>query len=61
MSRPTRRESHFLELIYPEGTIGIGTRIGEALWQRGLVTIAKWGRYGITPAGIEALEQDDEL
>jgi hypothetical protein len=60
MTRLTRRERHYLNIMYPDGTIAVGTKVGEQLYYRGLVRIAKWGRYGITPEGIEALKQDDE-
>ena len=51
------RDAHFLGLICPEGTISIGTSIGSKLRRRGLVKIAKFGRYGITPEGVEALKE----
>lgn len=49
-------EAHFLSVICPEGTISVGTTIGYKLHRRGLVKIAKFGRYGITPAGAEAIK-----
>jgi hypothetical protein len=54
----TRRERHFLSLHYPDGTVSKGTSVGASLYRKGLVYIAKYGRYGITPAGIEALKGD---
>ena len=52
----THSERYFLMLLHPDGTIAIGTSVGASLYRRGLVTIAKWGRYGLTPAGEEAIK-----
>jgi hypothetical protein len=49
------RERYFLGLIYPTGTIAVGTSVGQRLYNRGLVRIEKRDRYGITPAGAEAI------
>jgi hypothetical protein len=52
----SRRERYFLSLLVPDGaTIGVGTSVGESLRWRGLVTLARFGRLGITEAGREAL------
>lgn len=51
----TRRQRHFLELLYPDGTIAIGLTVGADLRLMGLVRIAKYGRYGITEAGAQAI------
>jgi hypothetical protein len=50
----TRKERFFLSLIYPTGTIAVGTKVGEKLFVRGFLTI-KFGRYGITPEGAAAI------
>jgi len=50
----TRKERHFLSLIYPNGTIAIGTKVGERLFARGLLTI-RFSRYAITPEGAAAI------
>jgi hypothetical protein len=42
-------------LLYPEGTISVGSSVGLGLFERGLVAIARRGRYVITPAGVAAL------
>lgn len=52
----TDREISFLRLLTDNGaTISVGTTVGYTLYKRGLVTVAKWGRYGITEAGRTAL------
>jgi hypothetical protein len=55
VDRLNHSERHFLELIYPEGTIAIGSRTGLALYMRGLVEIVAKYRYSITLDGIRAL------
>lgn len=52
----TARQARFLAIV-EGGTVAVGLRIGEQLYQRGLLTIAKWGRYGITPIGQAALDR----
>ena len=59
MNEPTddpidRRERHFLGLILTDGTLAIGSAVGHALHQRGLVEIVR-RRYRITLGGIRAL------
>lgn len=54
--RLTAAERRFLAIINPTGTIATGTMTGLRLHQRGLVTVAKFERYGITPAGIAAIK-----
>jgi hypothetical protein len=49
------REAFFLNLIHPVGTIGTGTSIGKRLYKRGLVSVVKFGRYGITDMGAGAI------
>jgi hypothetical protein len=52
----SRRERYFLSLLAPDGaTIMVGLSVGESLYIKGLVTLAKWKRYGITEAGRAAL------
>jgi hypothetical protein len=52
----SHRERHFLSLLVPDGaTIGVGLSVGASLRHKGLVTVAKYGRYGITEAGKAAL------
>ena len=52
----SRKERHFLRLLVePGATIAMGTRVGSNLAAKRLVTEARWGRWGITPAGIEAI------
>ena len=36
-------------------SIAVGSSVGLSLFERGLVSIARHGRYGITPAGVAAL------
>jgi hypothetical protein len=60
MVKLSRKERHFLALIYPAGTIAVGLEIGEQLYSRGLIKIATFGRYGITPEGARAIEQYPE-
>jgi hypothetical protein len=56
MTKLTHRDRYFLSLLAPDGaTIYVGTSVGASLYRRGLVTKAKWGRYGITEAGKAAL------
>ncbi|WP_439398527.1 hypothetical protein ACRQ5Q_14610 [Bradyrhizobium sp. PMVTL-01] len=51
----TRRERHFLGLLMEDGaTISKGTSLGASLYRRGLLRIAKFGRYGITAEGVAA-------
>lgn len=58
----TRKERLFLELLAPDGaTIAQGTRVGAALARRGFVRVAKFGRWGITPAGHGALAGHGDL
>ena len=56
----TSAERRFLAIIHPTGTIATGTMVGLRLYQRGLVRIAKFERYGITPEGVEAIKQYPE-
>jgi hypothetical protein len=58
--RLTAAERRFLAIIFPTGTIATGSDVGFRLYQRGFVTIAKYQRYGITPAGAEAIKQYPE-
>jgi hypothetical protein len=52
----SRKERHFLLLLSePGATIGMGTRVGKQLAAKRLVHEAKWGRWGITPAGAESI------
>lgn len=52
----SHRERHFLSLLIPDGsTIQVGLSVGASLQRRGLVTLAKYKRYGITEAGRAAL------
>lgn len=57
MIKLDRKERHFLLLLAeaPGATIAIGTSTGKRLMGMRLVYEAKWGRYGITPAGAEAI------
>jgi hypothetical protein len=41
MSRLSNSERHFLSLIYPEGSIAVGSSVGLRLFQRGLVAITR--------------------
>jgi len=50
-----RARWHLKLLNEPGATIGVGTIVGAWLYQEGFVTIAKFGRYGITPKGIDFL------
>jgi hypothetical protein len=59
-ARLTSAERRFLAIIHPTGTIATGTMVGLRLYQRGLVRIAKYQRYGITAAGAEAIKQYPE-
>ncbi|WP_024516971.1 hypothetical protein [Bradyrhizobium sp. Tv2a-2] len=55
MIKLTHSERHFLGLLMEEGaTISVGTNVGKSLHRRGLVTIARWKRYGITQEGKDA-------
>lgn len=56
----TGRERRFLALMYPTGTVAIGLKVGEALYSRGFLKIATFGRYGITPEGARAIEHYPE-
>lgn len=57
-----KRAVHYLELLSePGATISIGTNVGAWLHEQGFVTIARWGRYGITPKGIDALRGNFKL
>lgn len=58
--RLTSAERRFLAIIHPTGTVATGTIVGVRLYQRGFVKIEKFGRYGITPAGAEAIKQYPE-
>lgn len=58
--RLTSAERRFLAIIHPTGTIATGTTVGFRLYQRGFVSIAKYQRYGITPAGVAAINQYPE-
>lgn len=58
--RLTAAERRFLAIIFPTGTIATGSEVGQRLYQRGLVTIAKYQRYGITPEGVAAIKQYPE-
>lgn len=53
----TDRERHFLTILCeaPDATIGVGLHVGARLLRRGLVSIVRWGRYGATQAGRDAL------
>lgn len=54
--RLTRMERRFLAVIYPVGTIAVGTSAGEKLYARGFVKLTKFGaRYEITPEGAAAI------
>ncbi|MGY3588016.1 hypothetical protein [Bradyrhizobium sp. USDA 4350] len=53
--RLTPRERRFLALIYPVGTIAMGSAAGEKLYLRGFVKLARFGRYEITPEGAAAI------
>jgi hypothetical protein len=60
-ARISEQERHFLSLINSEdATIGVGTSIGARLHRRGLVQIAKSGRYGITEAGKKVCGEQEE-
>ena len=51
----TERESHFLGLLMENGaTISCGTSVGVSLYRRGLVHVARYGRWGITQDGVDA-------
>jgi hypothetical protein len=56
----TPKERRFLALMYPTGTVMIGLKIGEALYSRGFIKVATFGRYGITPEGARAIEHYPE-
>lgn len=58
--RLTSAERRFLAIIFPTGTIATGTKVGFELERRGLVTVAKYQRYGITAAGAAAIKQYPE-
>jgi hypothetical protein len=60
MIRLTRRQRHFLTLLNaPGATVAMGLEVGDDLHHMGLVMEAKWGRYGITPKGREAIAQEE--
>jgi hypothetical protein len=58
-----RKEWILLNLLAeaPDATVGQGTRAGASLARRGLVRVAKYGRWGITEAGRGVLAGHGEL
>lgn len=56
MMKLTRRHRRFLAVIYPTGTIARGSSTGFELYRAGLVEVSKFGRYGITAAGADAIK-----
>lgn len=56
MPHQIRRARHHLKILNePGATIGVGTDVGAWLLQEGMVAIVKFGRYGITPKGVDFL------
>jgi hypothetical protein len=54
-------ERHFLGLILTDGTLAIGSAVGLVLFERGLVTVVRKGRYAITLAGILAITGTERI
>lgn len=57
LARLTRKERRFMAIMYPTGTVAVGLTIGRELYHRGLLLIAKAGRYGLSARGAEAMKQ----